>query len=158
MTSFTNKLQAYERRCGFDRREGKMSVLTKYWLTGRREVVRRQEDRQESYHIDRHSFKTLTAVLLIISLSILDATFTLFLISHGASEINPVMAYFLGHGPLVFFGMKHLFTCTSLILILINTNSYLFGTNVRAKRLFVLLLVAFALVVNWELYLIFFVI
>lgn len=158
MSYFTNDSQTYERRCGFDRRQGKVAILSKHWLAGRRELVRRHEDRQNSYQIDRYGFKTFAAILLIISLSILDGMFTLLLIGHGASEINPVMAYFLGHGPLVFFWVKYLFTCSSLILILLNTNSYLFGTNVRAKVLFVLLLIVFALVVNWELYLIFYVI
>jgi hypothetical protein len=41
---------------------------------------------------------TLAAILLILSLSILDAIFTMDLVSHGAEELNPVMAYYLnGH-------------------------------------------------------------
>ena len=157
MSSFADNSRKSERRCGFDRRKGKMSIFCKHWLIGRREAIRRQEDRQKSYRMDRHSFKILAAILLIILLSILDATLTLFLISHGATEINPVMAYFLDYGPLAFFGAKYLFTCSSLVFILLNTNSYLFRTKVRAKILFVWFAIPFALVINWELYLILFV-
>ena len=134
-----------------------MSILSRYWLTGRREAVRRQADRQKPYGIDRHSSKTLAAILSIIALSILDGEFTLFLISHGASEMNPVMAYFLDHGPLAFFGAKYLLTCSCLVFILLNANSYLFGTKLRGKILFVLLAIPFALVIKWQLYIIFFI-
>lgn len=153
----TNSLRRFERRGDFDRRQGKMSILSKHSLIGKREVIRRQEDRQKPYDVDRHSVKTLAVILLIISLSISDATFTLYLISHGASEINPVMAYFLEHGPLAFFGAKYLVTSSSLVFILANMNCYLFGTKVKAKILFVLFVIPLALVVSWELYLIFFV-
>jgi hypothetical protein len=134
-----------------------MSILSRYWLTGRREAVRRQGDRQKAYRIDRHSSKTLGASLLFITLSILDGVLTLFLISEGASEINPIMAYFLDHGPLAFFGAKYLLTCFCVVFVLLNANSYLFGTKVRAKILFVLGAIPFALAIKWELYIIFFI-
>ncbi len=129
----------------------------KYWLMGRRSGVRREEDRQKSYRIDRHSLDTLTAVLLLVVLSILDAMLTLFLVSHGAAEVNPVMAYFLNHGPLAFFSAKYVFTCASVLVILMHTHYYLFGTKVRVKTLFVVFAIPLALVVKWELYLMLFI-
>jgi len=129
--------------------------IFKHFLTGRLAVLRRDEDRQRSHKIGRHSFMTLAAILLIVSLSILDAIFTLDLVSHGAEELNPVMAYYLDHGPLVFFGVKYFLTCASIVLILLirdNTKAKL-----QTKILFVLFIIPFALVIQWELYLIFFV-
>lgn len=134
-----------------------MAILSKHSLVGKRQTARRREDRQKSYGVDRYSLKIFVTILLVISLSMLDATLTLFLISEGASELNPVMAYFLEHGPLVFFVAKYLMTSFALVFILPNTNSYLFGTKVRGKILFGLFAVPFALAVKWELYLIFFV-
>lgn len=157
MSSFANISRKYERRSGFDRRKGRTSILSRHWLTGRRETARRQADRQKPYGIDRHSSKTLVAILSIITLSILDAAFTLFLISHGASEMNPVMAYFLDHGPLAFFGAKYLLTCFCVMFIFLNANSYLFGTKVRGNMLLALLAIPFALAVKWQLYMIFFI-
>jgi len=124
---------------------------------GRRSGVRREEDRQKSYRIDRHSLDTLTAVLLLVVLSILDAMLTLFLISHGAAEVNPIMAYFLNHGPLAFFSAKYVFTCVFVFVILMHTHYYLFGTKVRVKTLFVVFAIPLALVVKWELYLMLFI-
>jgi len=100
---------------------------------------------------------TLAAILLIVSLSILDAVFTLDLVSHGAKELNPVMAYYLNHGPLVFFGVKYFLTCASIVLVLLIKDIYSTKSKVQTKILFVLLMIPFALVVQWELYLIFFV-
>ena len=124
---------------------------------GRRSGVRREEDRQQSYRIDRHSLDTLTAVLLLVVLSILDAMLTLFLVSHGAAEVNPVMAYFLNHGPLAFFSAKYVFTGVFVFVILMHTHYYLFGTKVRVKTLFVVFAIPLAVVVKWELYLMLFI-
>jgi len=100
---------------------------------------------------------TLAAILLIVSLSTLDAIFALDLVGHGAEELNPVMVYYLNHGPLVFFGVKYFLTCASIVLILLIRDIYSTKSKVQTKILFVLLMIPFALVVQWELYLIFFV-
>jgi len=129
------------------------SCIFKHFLTGRLAVLRRGEDRQRPHRIDRHGSKTLAAILLIVSLSILDAIFTLDLVSHGAEELNPVMAYYLNHGPLVFFGVKYFLTCASIALILLIRD--IAKTKLQAKITFVLSMIPFALVVYWELYLVF---
>ena len=129
--------------------------IFKGFLTGSLAVLRREEERQRPYEIDRHSLDTLAAILLIVLLSILDAFFTLDLVSHGAVELNPVMAYYLDHGPLVFFGVKYLLTCASIVLILLIKDIHFIKTKVQTKTLFVLLIIPLALVVQWELYLIF---
>ncbi len=129
--------------------------IFKHFLTGRLAVLRRDEGRQRPHRIVRYGSKTLAAILLIISLTILDAIFTLDLVSHGAKELNPVMAYYLNHGALVFFGVKYFLTCASIVLILLIRD--ITKAKLQAKILFVLFMISFALVVQWELYLIFFV-
>ena len=156
MRSCADNSPKIERRSGLDRRKRKTAILSKYWLMGKRSVVRREEDRQKPYRLDRHSHKILSVILLVIMLSILDAALTLVLISHGATEINPIMAYFLNHGPLVFFWSKYLLTCTCLFIILVNTNYYIFGNKIRVKIVFVFFVPPFLLVITWELYMIMF--
>jgi hypothetical protein len=146
-----------ERRCGEDRRKGKPPIFSKYWLTGRRVAPRRIEDRQGPYSVDLHGRKTLFFILLIIMLSVLDAGLTLYLIAHGAAEINPVMLYFLRRGPTVFFAAKYILTSGAILLVLANKNDFLFNTRIRVKILLALFTVPFVLVVQWELYLILFV-
>jgi len=142
-----------ERRSGRDRRKGLRSIFSRYRLAGQRAHPRRKADRQKAYFLDRHSYRTFLVILAIFLLSIIDAVLTLHLISRGAAEINPVMAYFLKRGPSVFFIAKYLLTTFSMIVILNYGNNFLFRTRLRVKILFLAALVPFILVVLWEIYL-----
>lgn len=95
----------------------------------------------------------LTVILLIILLSITDAYLTLHLTDRGAVELNPLMAYYLGHSPLTFFGVKYLLTCASTIPILMIKDLYLFNSRFQGKLVLVFHLVVLTSVVQWELYL-----
>jgi hypothetical protein len=103
---------------------------------------------------ETHSPKILSLILLIVVLSITDAFLTLHLINQGAVELNPIMAYYLNHSELAFFGMKYLLTCASVLVILIIKDVYLFKTKVQGKILFVFHLIVLTSVVQWELYLV----
>ncbi len=154
----TNHSFGVEKRSSIDRRKEKLSLFSKYWLSGKRGEPRRKEDRERSYHVDRHSKKILIPIIFVIALSISDAVLTLYLISHGAAEINPVMKYFLNHSPLIFWGAKYFLTCGAIVIIFVNEKVLLFRTRFRAKLLLILFMIPFILVVQWELYLILFVI
>jgi len=155
MNSVSDKLPSVERRSGYDRRHRQLGILSKYWLTGRRAGGRRDEDKQRAHRIDRHSSKTLAVILLIVILSVIDAILTLHLVDRGATELNPVMNYYLGHGPLAFFWVKYMLTSAALIIILTNKTAYLFNTKFQVKILFIVFLVPFVLVIQWELYLLY---
>jgi hypothetical protein len=127
-------------------------------LTGRPGKTGSRGRSQRAYVLARHSPKIFVAILGVILLSVLDAALTLFLVSSGAREANPVMAFFLNQGPLVFFWAKYVLTCMPLVFILIHKGVTLFGTSVKAEDLFLWIAVPFALVVNWELYLILYVV
>jgi len=103
---------------------------------------------------ETHSPKILSLILLIVVLSITDAFLTLHLINQGAVELNPIMAYYLNHSELAFFGMKYLLTCASVLVILIIKDVYLFKTKVQGKILFVFHVIVLTSVVQWELYLV----
>ncbi len=137
-----------------DRRKERVPRFSKYLLTGRRESLRREGDRHGTYGPDRHSHKTFLLILLIVSLSVLDAIFTLNLVNRGAAELNPIMDYYLDRGPLIFFGTKYLLTFASVLVILLHQNAYLFRTRLQVKTLLFLFVISFALIVQWELYLI----
>ncbi|RLB86910.1 MAG: hypothetical protein DRH15_00290 [Deltaproteobacteria bacterium] len=99
----------------------------------------------------------LAAVFSIIVLTLLDSFFTIHLVQNGATELNPVLSYYLGHSHLVFFAVKYFLTTATIFLILASEN--IFGK--KKVRLPANLLLAFygcvlALVVYWEAYLAFF--
>jgi hypothetical protein len=108
---------------------------------------------QSAWTLERHSSKTFATIMLIILLSITDAYLTLDLVSRGAAELNPVMAYYLDHSPFTFFGVKYLLTCASIFLILGVKNLCISKTRIGAKALFIFCIVAFAAVIKWELFL-----
>ncbi len=144
-----------DRRRQGDRRRRPTPPLGRFWLRGRRRGPRRAEEREGEYYVDRYSAKTLLLVLLVLVLSVVDAFLTLYLVGHGAAEINPVMAHFLRFGPVAFLAAKYALTVSSILLLLIHKNVYLFHTRLRARVLFYLFLGIFATVVLWEMYLVF---
>ncbi len=137
------------------RRENEGLPGLRYLFFGRRKEMRRDEDNQESYYLDHYSLRVFGIIIGIILLSLTDALLTLYLIRNGAAEANPIMAHFLKYGTLPFLAAKYLLTTASIVLLLIYKNVHIFGTRIRAKYLFVIILLIFASVVLWELYLIF---
>jgi hypothetical protein len=103
-----------------------------------------------------HDSKTFAMILLIISLSILDAFFTLEIISLGGTETNPIMCYYLEHGPLVFFIVKYLLTSASILLVLALKEGYGARSTVPARTFLAFQVIALGTVVQWEVYLIYF--
>jgi hypothetical protein len=143
-------------RCAGDRRRKTLPPLRYLVAGGRRRRVRRLEDSHRIVLLDRYSPKLLAAILGILILSLFDAALTLYLVEHGASELNPVMDYFLKKGPLVFTVTKYLLTCIAVLIFLALANSIVPRSNFKAKKLFPYALIAFGGVVVWELVLIFF--
>jgi len=129
-----------------------------YLFFGRRKEMRRDEDNRESYFLDHFSLRIFIVIIAIILLSLTDALLTLYLIRHGAAEVNPIMEHFLRYGPLPFLAAKYLLTTASIVLLLIYKNVHIFGTRIRAKYLFIVIFLIFTSVVLWELFLIFFVV
>ena len=66
-------------------------------------------------------------IIIVLSLSLLDALLALFLLSHGAKELNPVMRYYLNHGTLTFIFVKYGLTALPMLIIL-------FAKDVLATR------------------------
>ena len=139
-----------------DRRRKTLPPLRYLVAGGRRRRVRRLEDSHRIVLLDRYSPKMLAAILGILLLSLLDAALTLYLVEQGASELNPVMDYFLKKGPLIFTVTKYLLTCIAVLIFLALANSVVPRSNFKAKKLFPYALIAFGGVVVWELVLIFF--
>lgn len=95
-----------ERRASSDRRRHPTPGLSRYCLRGgRRRAVRRGSDAQATY-VDRLPPEILAVVLTIFAFQVLDAFFTLFHISRGGQELNPLMDICLRLGPAVFLWAK----------------------------------------------------
>jgi hypothetical protein len=139
-----------------DRRRKVLPPLRYLIAGGRRRAVRRLEDSHRIVLLDRYSPKLLAAIIGILCLSLLDAILTLYLVEHGSSELNPVMDYFLKKGPLIFTVAKYILTSVAVLIFLVLANSVVPRSNFRAQKLFPYALLAFGVVIAWELILIFF--
>lgn len=95
-----------ERRSGKDRRKPQRLTIKPLFLKGRRESIRRIEDRKKIAALDYYSPSLFIGVAAVLSLSLLDALLTLTLLAKGARELNPVMKYYLNYGPQVFLSAK----------------------------------------------------
>lgn len=98
-----------------------------------------------------HGPKVVAATLLIIFLTIADTFLTLYLVDRGAVEWNPIMAFYLDRDLLLFFTVKYLLTCASIIIVLSITKTRIFGEKLRVNVLLVFFIIALAAVVKWQL-------
>ncbi len=147
--------QDRERRSGEDRRQKNKTELRYFFINGRRESARREEDKTRIFFFDRYNQRIFTAITAILMLSIFDALLTLILIERGSSELNPVMAFFLEYGPLPFIIAKYLLTSFGVVVLLIFKNVFINKLNMYTRSLFSCVILVFCTVIAWELFLLF---
>ena len=158
MASLERQTNFQERRSRKDRRKTARPVIRSLYRGGKREIIRRREERNIIFWADRYSQTLFGAIVLILFFSVLDGLLTLFLIDHGATELNPVMAYYLDVGPYAFFSAKYLLTSVAVVILLLCQNAFLRTIRIHTRSLFYVIVAAFMSVVAWELFLIFHVI
>jgi len=142
-----------ERRSGQDRRKQQLSK--KLFFKGVRESMRRAEDRNRIAIFDRYKPPLFIGMMIVLGLSILDAILTLILLSQGAKELNPVMRYYLNHGPQVFIFVKYGLTVLPMFIILFANEALTDRYRIGAGNLFHVSAAFFGSVVIWEFYLLF---
>jgi hypothetical protein len=140
-------------RRSFDRRSRRRPPLKYLIFGGKRMSARRDADKNYFIFVDRYSPWLLMLIVLLIMLSLADAFFTLYLIEHGATEINPIMAYFLSLGAWSFIFSKYFLTCSGIICLLVAHNLYFKPLRLHVKRVFPAFIIIFLLVIGWQVFL-----
>ncbi len=120
---------------------------------GDRILIRRQEDRERLFFVDQYSPILFVPIVAILFLCVLDALLTLFLLNHGAYEINPIMAYLLNIGPYAFFITKYAITIIATFGLFMLRGIVIQNLNVTAYSLLYFIAGLYLIVVAWELYL-----
>ena len=133
-----------KRRTVPDRRNKPTPILSKYSLRGRRRDVRRDEDRRRHIYVDQYSLRFFLLLMAILLLGTADAFLTLHHVHvNNAEELNPIMDFFLGIGPKIFFNVKYVLTALCLTVLCLHKNlpivKYLLG---------VVFLIYFVIVLN----------
>ena len=137
-----------------DRRKSSSINWRSLLLGGRRERGRRKEDLPKTFLVDRYSPYLLAAIVGILFLSVMDALLTLYLLSRGAFELNPVMAFYIELGPYSFLAVKYALTCVAVISFLLLRNIYIRPLRIYTSTLFYIVLALFGTVVAWQLFLV----
>jgi hypothetical protein len=139
-----------EKRLDRDRRIRKIPPLKYLLFGGRREGNRRETDNQGVIFVDKYHHKYLAITLGIIILSLFDGFFTIYLLGHGAQELNPVMDYLLCISPWAFLLVKFTLTAFGVFCILILSNTYFKPFKLKIGSLFPLILAVMVLVLLWQ--------
>ena len=141
-----------ERRLGNDRRIQEIPFSRRLFFRGMRTSVRRVDERDRIVIFDRYRPSLVFLALTVMGLSLLDAVLTLTLIAQGAQELNPVMRYYLTHGPRVFLLVKYGMTALSVLIIVVAYETITTRYRLCAGIL-PICAATFGGVVIWELYL-----
>jgi Domain of unknown function (DUF5658) len=124
-----------------------------FLLGGRRQSARQATDKRNFIYFDRYHAWLLIAIMLLVILSLADGLFTLHLIGQGATQENPIMAYFMGLGPWPFMTAKFLLTCFSILILLVFHKFYFRPLRIHVKAFFPAFIAFFTLVIAWQLFL-----
>lgn len=151
--SNNSPLYPFKRRSGKDRRKSWRGILP-FIFAGRRRNLRREEDRRKIRALDHYSPRLFCLVIVVLMLSLLDAFLTLWLIDHGAIEINPIMNYYLGLGVNAFVAIKYMITVVAVTIVVLSNHLFSRILRIQLGSLLKVFAGCFSLVVAWELFLI----
>jgi hypothetical protein len=110
------------RRTRDDRRQVPTPLISRFTLRGRRSLIRRDLDLLRGRYVDRSSGGYLAVILTLVILVVIDAGSTLYIVSHGGRELNPLMDKALRRGVGWFLLLK--FTPLPVAFLLLSIHRY----------------------------------
>ena len=150
---YVKKYTISERRSGQERRKSQKRWHKFLLFGGNRQMVRRVNDRRRINLLDRYKPTLLFSFMTVLCLSLIDGTLTLILVEQGAQELNPVMRYYLAHGPATFLMTKYGVTALALFVLVVLHNNIVSGHRIGFLLPFCKL--TFRSVVIWEIFLLY---
>jgi hypothetical protein len=131
-------------RNGADRRREPTRMMSRYTIVGRRRRNRRLSDPQASYYVDWIGGGYLWALVGVLVLIAIDTFSTLYIISNGGGEANPIMRWMLELSPISFALVKLASAVGAFLLMAVHR---FFPV---ARALVTLLLAAYGLLVCYH--------
>ena len=136
-----------DRRQGYDRRRTTLRTFMQGGLTPRRRNGRRAG---EQSLVDWHEPHLLFLALTILLLNVADAFLTLTLITVGATEANPLMAYILDDFPRLFAAVKMSMTGVGVVILVAMARAKVFFRLIRVSTVLHWFLVAYVALIAYE--------
>lgn len=113
-----------DRRHGYDRRRLTLGTFIRGGLTPRRRASRR--DTESNALVDWHEPHLLFLSIMILLLSVTDAFLTLTLLTRGAHEANPFLAFLLDRHPEMFASVKMALTGAGVLVLVAMARATVF--------------------------------
>jgi hypothetical protein len=104
-----------------DRRRRPTPVLSRYSLWGRRQFLRRTEDRSRGGYVDRYSSGLFLLLVVLLILNACDAIFTIFILDCGGKEVNPFMGTLIAYCGERFWIWKFLLVGTAVLFLCLHS-------------------------------------
>ena len=136
-----------ERRGGEDRRRTTVRTFLQSGITPRRRGGRRADE--QHLPIDWHEPYLLAVALTILLLNVLDAFLTLTLLTAGAREANPVIAFVLDEHPRLFALTKMGLTGVGVLVLVAVARARLFNV-MRVSGLLHAVLAGYVTLIAYE--------
>jgi len=130
-----------------DRRALTLRTLLAAGFSPRRRVGRRAGDKE--LPVDFHDPRLLFPAVALLLLSVADAFLTITLMTHGAAETNPLLAFVLDEHPRLFAAVKMLLTGAGAMLLVVLARARLFKI-VRVSVFLYGLVAAYVALVAYE--------
>lgn len=137
-------------RTSGERRRPTFQTFVRSSTTPRRRGGRREEERDGV--VDWHEPQLLFLALMIVVLSVSDAFFTLTLLTNGAVEVNPVLAYLLQNHPAYFAILKMTLTGVGVTVLVAMARKRVFKV-VRVKTVLQWFLAGYVVLIAYEVWL-----
>ena len=119
------------RRDRADRRQANLRSFFYSMFMKRRRGERRLDYGDDNTYVDIHGPYVSAAAIAVMILCIMDAFFTLMLIEHGSSELNPFMAWMLEIDTMSFYLSKYLITAVCVLWVVMHKHFDFFGFKGR---------------------------
>lgn len=142
-----------ERRSDNDRRQKHIRFYNLFSFKGKRSTLRRSEDYKQIVQLDQYHPTLFTYIMIVLGLSLLDAALTLVLLNKGAVELNPVMRYYLNHGPGMFIIVKYGLTAFALMITVALHPIIAVRYRILSSFMLPSCILVFGSVIIWEIYL-----
>lgn len=95
-------------------------MLSKYTFVGRRRRNRRDSDPRTHYYVDWIQGPYLWALVAVVAFIVADSLSTLYIVSKGGAEANPLMRWFLERGTFWFLAAKAATALVGFLLLAVH--------------------------------------
>jgi len=132
-----------------ERRDYSLETLKSQILSPRRMIGRRSEDRKFPV-LDQFDSGLFTLAMSLLCLSIMDSMFTLQILAHGGTEVNPFMNAMLQINLWAFMATKMILTAVPAVLLVATANLKVFGF-IRCRSVLAIAVGGYTALIMYEL-------